>query len=132
MEITDVFVLPPDTQLIQVGSLPDEEKAKLPASDVDVAITRLRSRNQSKIIDAEMAELIRAFEKGNTLIDAIIAFSAKKGRAPQAVLDAAYPVFEKLIKSGLLVPEGSEDLSPVEASLAEGDVWAGMRIVKLV
>lgn len=132
MEITDVFVLPPDAELVQVGSLPDAEKAKLSARDDDVAITRLRSRHQSKIIDGQMAALISAFETGNTLVDAVMAFSDENGHAPQTVLEAAYPVFEKLIKSKLLVPEGSPDLDPVEASLAEGDRWAGMTVIKLV
>lgn len=132
MEVTGVFLLPPDAELVPVSQLPHERRETLSADDGDFALTRLRSRSQSKIIDADTARLLGQFKTKTTIVDAILRFNAEYGGDPEALLEAAYPILENLIQSELLVAEGSEQSEPVQASLAAGDDWAGLRIVRLV
>ena len=132
MRITGVFVFPADTKLAPVSSLPPRIRDELGAKEGDFAITRVMSRNKSKIVDANMANLLKEFGDGNTIIEALVRYCDKEDRDPNEALEAAYPILEKLIVSGFLVPEGSEESEPVETSLSVGEIWAGFEIVKPV
>lgn len=132
MEITDVFLLPTDVLVVPVNSLPEEQRCKFSADDGDFAITRLRGRSRSKIIDTHIAKLLQEFKGGKTIVDAIISFSQGSGLDPKQTLEVAYPILEMLINASFLVAEGSDKSEPVDASVGEGDDWAGLEIVRLV
>jgi hypothetical protein len=131
MKITDPFVLPKDVVLTTVKSLSKEERRQFEADDDDFVLTRVRSRGQSKIVDAGMAKLIQKFREANTIVDAVVAYGKDNGRDPEEILEAAYPILEKLISSNILVPEGSVEAKPVEASLEEGDHWDGLHVIRI-
>src|SRR5271169_1081780 len=132
MSITSVFLLPRDVELIEVGKLSDEKRRLLDADDADFAVTRLRSRSQSKVIDASTARLLQCFKEGKTIVNAVIEFCKDSGHEPEPTLEAAYPVLKELIKANFLAPEGSEEAAPVEAGLKEGDEWAGLKVIRAI
>jgi serine/threonine-protein kinase len=131
MNITDPFVLPKDVVLTKVKSLPKEERRQFEADDDDLVLTRVRSRSQSKIVDAGMAKLIQEFREAKTIVDAVVAYSKDNGRDPDEILEAAYPILERLISSNILVPEGSDEAKPVEASLKVGDHWDRLHVIRI-
>jgi len=132
MNISGLFLLPEDVEFVGVKTLPEEQRRLIEASDGDYAVTRLRGRSRSKVIDAEMADLLGEFKGGRTIVDAVLAFCQGSGHEPEATLEAAYPVLEELIHDSFLVLKGSAEAVPVGPGLKQGEIWAGMEVVRAV
>ncbi len=132
MEITDSLLLPPDVLLVPVAELPDEVRGKLTHDEGDYAISRPRSRTPSRIVDAQAAELLREFGSPRTIVDAVIRFARARGASPEATLDEAYPLLERLLGAGFLVAEGADDAGGIHASLARGDHAGRWEVVAAV
>jgi serine/threonine-protein kinase len=132
MKITNVFLLPKDVELVSIKSLSKEKRRQFVADDDDFALTRMRGRSHSKVIDSSMARLVKSFSGGKTIVDAVLEFSRDGGHDPEATLEAAYPILEELIQANFLAEEGSGEAAPVEASLKDGDEWTGLTIKRAV
>ena len=132
MAITDPLVLSPDLILVPVADLPEDVRARFEHDEGDVAITHPRSRTPSRILDARSAELLEEFRTPRTIVEAVIRFSRAREADPEATLEEAYPLLQRLLDSGFLVPEGSEEAAGVHPALAPGEEVAGYEVVECV
>src|SRR5690349_6501545 len=102
MWITDPLVLPPDVVLVPVAELPPEVRDKLRGEEGDFALTRPRARTPSRLVDADAAALLGEFARPATVVEAVIRFSRARGADPEATLEDAYPLLERLLAGGFL------------------------------
>ena len=132
MAITDPLVLSPDLILVPVADLPEEVRARFEHDEGDIALTHPRSRTPSRVLDARSAELLEEFRTPRTIVEAVIRFSRAREADPEATLEEAYPLLQRLLDSGFLVLEGSEDAAGVHPSLVPGEEVAGYEVVECV
>ena len=118
MSVTASLVLPADVVLLPVLELPEQLREQVDCDERDFAVTRRRPRTPSKIIDAETAALLRAFETPRTIVEAVIAFSSAHDADPEATLVEALPVLQRFMQAGWLVEAGSPVAGRVEQSYA--------------
>jgi eukaryotic-like serine/threonine-protein kinase len=132
MTITDPLLLPPDVLLVPVAELPEEVRRQLTYDEGDYAVTRPRARTPSRIVDAQAVELLREFGSPRTIVEAVLRFARAQGASPEATLDDAYPLLERLIAAGFLVAEGADDASGIRPSLAPGEHAGCWEVVEAV
>lgn len=132
MSIVEPHVLSPQVLLIPVSDLPAETIALLRPQPDDVALTLRGARKSSKILDADTARLLEYFRTPARIVDVVLRYSLEEELEPEAVLEAAYPTLEKLIRSGFLVPAGDPRAQPLTASLENGQQLGDFRILRLV
>jgi serine/threonine-protein kinase len=133
--ITDAFVLPFGSKIRAANELPEQVRIDIGSEEGDFVLSRPNSRTLSKVIEAEAAELIRAFEEPNTIALAVARFSRRKNRSPEQVLEDALPLFLSLIREGLLVSADSEAASEIAPSIANDDsvdAWTVLRCVQMM
>ena len=114
--------------IIPVADLPDESRTQIEYESGDFAVSRLQSRNGSKIIDANSADLLARFHQQRTIVEAVILFARAKDLEPNKVLEGAYPFFRNMIDGGFLVPSGSAS-GERGAQLARGQLVVGSRVL---
>ncbi len=132
MAITDPLVLPPDVMLLPVAELPEDVRRQLTWEEGDYAVTRPRSRTPSRIVDAGAADLLGQFREPVTIVEAVIRFSRERSLDPETTLEEAYPLLERLLASGFLVSEGSDDAGAIRESLQPGEEIAGFEVLECV
>jgi eukaryotic-like serine/threonine-protein kinase len=132
VSIDGELVLPDDVQLVPVGELPPEVRARLDAADGDVAVTRERSRLASSLVDRDGAELLASFRKPMRIVDAVLAFAGRRGLDPESTLERAYPVLSRLYRGRLLVPAGSDAARVIRGGLHPGAQVQGFRLIRCV
>lgn len=132
MAITDPLVLPPDVLLVPVAELAEDVRRQLTWEEGDYAVTRPRSRTPSRIVDAGAADLLGQFREPVTIVEAVIRFSRERELDPETTLEEAYPLLERLLASGFLVSEGSDDAGAIRESLQPGQEIAGFEVLECV
>lgn len=132
MAITDPIVIPADVMLIPVADLPEDIRRRLQPGKGDWAITRLRARTTSRILDADSAALVEEFRSPRTISEAVIRFSRARGLDAEQILVEAYPILDRLLGTGFLVPHGSEEAREIAPILEAGDEIAGFRVLENV
>jgi eukaryotic-like serine/threonine-protein kinase len=133
--ITDRFVLPPGVEVVPVGELTAELRARFTHRPGDYVISRGSGRAGTHVVDASSAGLLERFRAGTTISDAVIAFSRGADADPERVLSDVWPVLQKLIDARLLVPEhaaGSVEVAPTLAVGARIDEWTAVHCVYLL
>jgi hypothetical protein len=130
--ITDPLVLPPDVVLAPVADLPEDVRRRLDPGRGDWAVTRPRTRSSSCLIDADAAALLEEFRSPRTIPEAVIRFSRARDTDPETVLTQAYPLLDRLLRSGFLVPEGAEEAEAILPSLFPGSEVAGFEVLACV
>ena len=132
MAITDPILLSPDVVLVPVAELPEEVRRRLDPSEGDWAITHPKARTPSRLLDAASAALLAELKSPRTIVDAVIRYSQARDLDPESTLVEAYPLLERLLAAGFLVPEGSEEAGGIAPSLAPGDRIAGFAALECV
>ena len=132
MAITDPLVLPRDVILIPVAELPEETRARFTHAEGDFAITHPRSRTPSRILDALSASLVEQFREPKTIVQAVIHFCKEREADPEATLEEAYPLLQRLLDSGFLVEESAVEAAGIKPSLHPGEEVADFTIVECV
>ncbi|HEX3131361.1 MAG TPA: phosphotransferase, partial [Thermoanaerobaculia bacterium] len=132
MAITDPLVLPEDVLLVPVADLPEETRRQLTWEEGDYAVTRPRSRTPSRIVDAGAADLLRLFREPLTIVEAVIRFSRERSLDPETTLEEAYPLLERLLTSGFLVTEGSQEAEAIRQTHESGEEVAGFEVVECI
>ncbi len=127
--ITDTLVLPPDVDLTPVTALPATVRAAIDADDSDWAVTRPRSRTPSRVVDADLADLLARFRDGATIAQAIAMYSYVHDVDADEVLAAALPALESFITSHWLVPEGEPRSGAIGQTLAIGADVGGLEVL---
>ena len=126
------LVLPEDLLIIPVADLPDEVRGKLGDGGEEFAITRPRAREPSKLIDAAAARLIEHFREPRTIVQAVIAYSRQHGADPTLTLEDSLPLLRQLVGSGLLLPEGTEQVQRIQVTYATGATVGPFRMVHCI
>lgn len=132
MITTNPYILPSDVVLTPVTDLSHDLRKQFRADEGDVAITRPRSRTPSKIVDAQLAALIRQFREPKTIVEAVIDYSRQNQLDPERTLEEAFPVLASFINAHILLPLGSEDAVRIVASYDAGEVIAGLTVVRCI
>lgn len=132
MAITDPLLLPPDVLLVPVADLSDELRGQLRCEEGDYAVTRPRSRQPSRVVDAEAAALIGEFKSPRTIVEAVLRYSLAREVDPEETLEQAYPLLQGLVSSGFLVAEGDAGAESIHPTLHPGDEIAGFEVVECV
>lgn len=132
MALTDSFVLPAGTLLLQVRELPENLRRDIQAEEDDFAISRPNSRTQSKIVDPEAAALIRHFETPHTIAQAVARYSRSKSENPEQLLEEAFPLLQSLIAAQLLVAADSKEAQEIKPTLEADEVVEGWTVVACV
>ena len=129
MAITDAFVLPEDLIIMPVSELDAEIRARVHWEEGDFAVTRPRARTPTKIVDAQLGEMLRCFTAARPIVDVIVEFGEANGVDPERLLTDAFPVLQKFIDNGLLVEESSPRARKILPSLDPGDQVGSWEIV---
>ncbi|HVT57915.1 MAG TPA: lanthionine synthetase LanC family protein [Thermoanaerobaculia bacterium] len=132
MAITDRLILPPDVLLVPVAELPEQTRRRFECGEGDFALTRPRLRTPSRIVDADSAALLAHFRQPCTVVEAVIRFSRERATDPEAALEEAYPMLERLLASGFLVEEGDLAADGIRPTLLPGSDVDGWEVIAAV
>jgi predicted Ser/Thr protein kinase len=121
--------LPDDVLLIAVRELSADSRRGITCSDEDYVITRPHSRTPSKIVDSQGAALLREFHEPRTVVEAVIRHGQNIGADPDKLLEDAFPMLQRLLRSQFLVPADSERAKISRASLQKGSNFCNYRIL---
>jgi serine/threonine-protein kinase len=130
--ITEALVLSRDAILVPVSELPETVRKRFKHVDGDFALTHPRLRAPSSILDARSAELVQLFRTPLTVVDAVIRFSRSREADPEAILEEACPLLERLVNAGFLVAEGSAEAAGILPSLMPGERVGGFEVRECV
>jgi len=130
--LTDALVLSPEAILVPVGELPEAVRRRFRHEEGDFALTHPRLRAPSSVLDARSAELVELFRTPRTVVEAVIRFSQLRETDPEATLEEAYPLLERLVTAGFLVPEDSDEAGGILPSLLPGEAVDGFEILECV
>ena len=131
-ELTGMFVLPEDVVLIPVAELSAGMRERLNCDDGDVAVTRPRARRPSSIVDANSARLLQLFRSSKSVVEAVVEYSRAANADPRVVLERAFPLVERLVLSGVLLPTGDERARAIKETLRTGDQVGEFTLLDLV
>jgi hypothetical protein len=126
------LLLPSDVELVPVGDLAEETRRRLAGPDDAWALTRRGLRSGSLVIEASAAELVRAFRTPRTLCDAVIAIGKQHGPSVEDLLEASFPLIERLLAEGFLVEADHPAAASLGPSLRERDQFGRFRILCLL
>lgn len=126
------FVLPDDVLFVPVEELVDSVRAELQGEAGDHAVTRPGFRVPTRLVDADTADLLRAFRPARNIVDAILHFANGRELDPQDTLEQAFPVLQLFTRSNILVPESSADADALSPSAAPGQRVAGWDIEAVI
>ena len=125
-----VFVIPEDVLLSPILALPKAVRAAMKYRDTDYALTQRYARGGTKILSRDTGKLLEQFRTPRTLVEAIVAFSELEQTDPGPILESAGPLILDLVQSECLCPEGSEASRPLSPSLAVGQAFLDVTIVR--
>lgn len=114
-----------DVIIVPVAQLPEETRARIECNPEDLAVSRLRGRGGSTIIDPQSAELLTRFRRPRSIIEAVILFAREKQLDPDAVLEDAYPLLRRMVEGRVLVPSGDDTVNGEEALWSAGTALLG-------
>ncbi|HEX6903026.1 MAG TPA: lanthionine synthetase LanC family protein [Thermoanaerobaculia bacterium] len=132
MAVTDPLLLLPDAVLVPVADLPEDVRGRFEHEEGDFALTHPRLRAPSRILDAPSAELLEQFRTPRTIVEAVIRYSRDREADPEATLEAAYPLLERLLATGFLVPEGAAGAGGILPLLRPGETLGGFEVRECV
>lgn len=115
----DLMVLAEDARVIAVGDLPRTIRMRIGDPDGGYVVSRRSSRSPSLLVEHRAAQLVAAFREPRTIVSGVLAYSRAMRLDPRAVLEGAYPLLERLIRRGFLVP--AEAAGTTTPRLTPGD-----------
>ncbi|MGI8990602.1 MAG: lanthionine synthetase LanC family protein [Bryobacteraceae bacterium] len=132
MSIDGELVMPPEVDIFSVRELAPDVRANIDAADEDYAVTRRRSREPSRIVDKDSADLLAMFRAPARIVDAVLSFAGSRGLDAEATLEHAYPLLHHLYHARVLVPPGDKGAAPLQRELGVGSVVEGFRLLRSV
>lgn len=135
MAITDKLTIQEDALLVPGRELVGWVREKLAAGEGDYAVSRLRVRTPSKILDSEAADLIEQFRTPKTVVEAVVGYSRLRQKDPEEVFKEAFPLLLSLYNVRKLVPLDSVSgvvSGQVLPRFTPGDSVLGTRVLKCV
>ncbi|MFY9632028.1 MAG: lanthionine synthetase LanC family protein [Candidatus Cybelea sp.] len=122
MPITDPLRVPADLILTPVEELPESTRRRFSYDPGDYALTRPRRRSFTRIVNAEAAALLREFVQPCTVAKAVVRYARAHGESPEATLETAFPLIDRLFASGFLLADGEDDSKSDAPRLSRGDM----------
>jgi len=92
-----------DTKIVPVKDLSAAMAAKIGAGDGDFAIFRPGGRSPAKLISADFAKFLAHFARPTGIKEAVLRFAQESDADPEALLEEAFPILEKLMRAAFLV-----------------------------
>ncbi|HET9235261.1 MAG TPA: protein kinase, partial [Candidatus Eisenbacteria bacterium] len=135
LDLTDEWVLGRDVVFTAVRELPMELRSRLECQEDDVAVSQLKERQPTRVVDLDMALLLEAFRSPCRIVDAVIAFSRARAQDPEKVLESAYPALCGFIANGLLRPPTRNGEEPAREGFVVGDLvgaWSIRRRLRIL
>lgn len=129
--MTGELILPDDVEIVPLSRFPAIVREHIGAGNHEYAVSRVRSRVPTKVIDGQEAELLRQFKMPTTLVQAILRFSKMKHRQPTQILEEVYPFLESCLSAGLLVEPGSAS-EAIRESLEKDALIAGYQVQECI
>ena len=102
--LSSVLALNDDVVITPVSELPADTRRDAGAAPGEFAVSRVRGRGGSSIVDADSAQLLDRFRDPLTIVDAVILFARAKGADATEVLEGAYPFLRGMVQKQVLVP----------------------------
>ena len=132
MEITGILVMPADAVLVPVDQLSHEIRRQVKATEGDYALSRPNSRALARIVDSNGARLVQEFREPSTVVQAVLRYCHATNEDPESTLDAAFPMLERLVHAGLLVPAVSQRAQLIRPTLVTGARYADTEVVACI
>lgn len=126
------FVVPDDVSIGSAEDLAKGVRHAVGASTGDFAVARPHSRARVMIVDSATAELLESFRTPQSIVDAVLAFSRRRGTDPEATLIDAFAQLRDLVRNGFLVSADSQRSQPIAPHLAPGTRVSGFEVVSCV
>ena len=98
-------MLSDDAEIVALADLPASIRRQINGGDADFVLIRPYAPIQ--VIDSGAATLLEQFQRANTIVDAILAYSRKIRVRPSEVLEYAFPLIQGFILAGVLVQPGA-------------------------
>lgn len=119
-----------DVIITPVTELTEEFRAQAECHPDDYAVSRVRGRGGSSIIDAASARLLDRFREPRTLVEAVILYAREKDADAGEVLESAYPFLKGMVQRRVLVPAGSPAEPEQDAAWPAGTGLPMGRVVR--
>jgi serine/threonine protein kinase len=120
------LTLADDVSIFGVGELAPETRATVPHDPDDFIVSRGRSRESSRVIDRDARDLLLEFRKPTRVVDAVLRFAARRETDPEATLERAYELLDRMYRSRVLVaPDERRD---DRSGLGPGSVCFGLTL----
>nr|WP_246159964.1 lanthionine synthetase LanC family protein [Microbacterium rhizomatis] len=98
----------------------------------DFIVTRPRSRTQSRVVTAEVADLLSRFRESQTFAEALSSFSFDHAVDPEEVLPAAFAALTPFLQSGWLASDSAPGSNEIVPTLEIGSTVAGCTVVECI
>ncbi len=116
----EAFILNPDSLLIPIEEVADGLRERLHSDGVRFVLSRRGGRSGDIVIDELGAQLVSCFKAGSTMPAALKSLVSERGIAAAQLVDAAYPLLEKLVEERHLIRgDGSNADAPKRGRLYE-------------
>ncbi len=119
-----------DTVLLPVEQLSEELRHQIGAAEGDYVVTRRHSRTAARIVDSDSARLLQEFRQPVTVVQAVIRYCSHTQGDPEATLDAAFPMLERLVLTHFLVEANSQRTQGLRPLLEPGTHFAETTVLE--
>ncbi len=125
MDVETRFVLRDDVEIVPVGDLDRETRARFTSDNDDFVLSRSRGRSGSTLVDSQGASFLQQFAASRTVIEAVILYSLPRGLEPEAILREVLPLVNRMMRRSILVEADSLSAdSSATTSLEPGETIA--------
>lgn len=130
MPVTDRLILPPDVLIMSGSEVDEATRVRCGCGPGDFIVTRPRSRTQSRVVTAEVADLLSRFRRAQTFAEALSSFSSEHAVDPEEVLPAAFAALTPFLRSGWLASDSTPGSNEIIPTLEIGSHVAGCTVVE--
>ncbi|GAA1998164.1 lanthionine synthetase LanC family protein [Microbacterium pumilum] len=130
MRVTDRLILPADVLVMSGDQVDEETRVRCGCGPTDFIVTRPRSRTQSRVVTAEVADLLSKFRTPQTFAEALSSFSSEHAVDPEEILPDAFSALKPFLTSGWLASDSSPGSNEIIPTLAIGSRVAGCAVIE--
>lgn len=121
MDLTGSFVLADGVLLFPASQLSAHDRRRLAVGEEDRILSRPEARSGSKVVGRKVAAVVESFHWPATIPSAVLRAGRALGEEAETLLERVFPVLERLVRSGLLVPVDGGARERITPRLAAGD-----------
>jgi eukaryotic-like serine/threonine-protein kinase len=113
-----------DIVVVPVADLPRATRDAIPVDAGDFAVSRVRSREPSHIVNGPSLALLQEFETPSRIVDAVTRYARKRGASAEQTFEAAFDMLSQFYRSRVLVAVNATDRE-TDPRLRRGETIAG-------